>query len=407
MKFLFVHQNCPGQFKHLAPYLAVARGNEVVFITRPGKPDLAGVRKIEYQPARQPADSTHDYLRLTEEGVLNGQAVARVAMRLRKEGFEPEVIFAHMGWGEALYLKQVWADAKLVGYFEWYYHARGSDVGFLERQPPAVDTACRLQTRNSLHLMNLELADWGISPTRWQWQQHPAVYRQRISVIHDGLDTDRIKPDPKASGSVKQGLRLRAGDEVVTYVARNLEPYRGFPTFMRAAEIILKRRPATQIVVLGEDGVSYGQRPEGGRCYREQLLQEVDLDPARIHFLGRIDYQRFLRVLQLSAVHIYLTVPFVLSWSMLEAMAAGCLVIGSRTPPVEEVIRDGRNGLLVDFFSAPEVADAVDRVLDHPDRMAALRRAARETILQNYALEICLQKQVQLAEQLVSGALPL
>ena len=407
MKFLFVHQNCPGQFKHLAPYLAAARGNEVVFITRPGKPDLAGVRKIEYQPARQPADSTHDYLRLTEEGVLNGQAVARVAMRLRKEGFEPEVIFAHMGWGEALYLKQVWADAKLVGYFEWYYHARGSDVGFLERQPPAVDTACRLQTRNCLHLMNLELADWGISPTRWQWQQHPAVYRQRISVIHDGLDTDRIKPDPKASGSVKQGLRLRAGDEVVTYVARNLEPYRGFPTFMRAAEIILKRRPATQIVVLGEDGVSYGQRPEGGRCYREQLLQEVDLDPARIHFLGRIDYQRFLRVLQLSAVHIYLTVPFVLSWSMLEAMAAGCLVIGSRTPPVEEVIRHGRNGLLVDFSSASEVADAVDRVLDHPDRMAALRRAARETILQNYALESCLQKQVQLAEQLVSGALPL
>ncbi len=406
MKLLFVHQNCPGQFKHLAPHFAAAAGNEVVFITQPGKPDLAGVRKIEYSPARQPADSTHRYLRLTEEGVLNGQAVARVAMELKREGFQPDVIVAHVGWGEALYLKEVWADAKLIGYFEWYYHARGSDVGFLERQPPGLDTACRMRTRNSLHLMNLELADWGISPTRWQWQQHPDPYRQRISVIHDGLDTDRIKPDPKASGSVKKGLRFRAGDEVVTYVARNLEPYRGFPTFMRAAEIILKRRPKTHILVVGADGVSYGQRPGDGRCYREQLLQEVDLDLERIHFLGRVEYEQFLRVLQLSAAHIYLTVPFVLSWSMLEAMAAGCLVIGSRTPPVEEVITDGQNGLLVDFFSPNEVADAVDRVLDHSDGMATLRRRARETILQRYSLENCLQQQIELVEQLVRGVAP-
>ena len=406
MKLLFVHQNCPGQFKHLAPFFAATAENDVVFITRPGKPDLAGIRKIEYRPARQPSGSTHRYLRLTEEGVLNGQAVARVAMALKREGFRPDIIIAHVGWGEALYLKEVWADTPLIGYFEWYYRARGSDVGFLEQQPPDLDTACRMQTRNSLHLMNLELADWGITPTHWQWQQHPDGYRQCISIVHEGLDTDRIKPDAEASGSVRQGLRLTAGDEVVTYVARNLEPYRGFPTFMRAAGIILGRRPKTHILVVGADGVSYGQRPADGCCYRELLLQEVDLDLARIHFLGRIEYQQFLRVLQLSAAHIYLTVPFVLSWSMLEAMAAGCLVIGSRTPPVEEVIRDGHNGLLVDFFSPQEVADAVDRVLDHPDRMASLRRAARETIVQRYSLEICLPQQVRLIEQLVRDFTP-
>ena len=406
MRILFVHQNCPGQFKHLAPHFGADPDNEVVFITQPGKPDPAGVRKIEYTPARKPSTATHRYLRLTEEGVLNGQAVARVAVALRKEGFWPDVIVAHVGWGEALYLKEVWPGVRLLGYFEWYYHPRGSDVGFLEREPPGLETACRIMTRNSLHLMNLELADWGLSPTRWQWQQHPERYRNRISVIHDGLDTDRVRPDPQATGTVKPGLRLRAGDEVVTYVARNLEPYRGFPTFMRAAALILERRPDTHILVVGADGVSYGRRPEDGRCYREQLLDEVDLDRERIHFLGRVEYDLFLRVLQLSAAHIYLTVPFVLSWSMLEAMAAGCAVIGSRTPPVEEVIRDGHNGLLVDFFSPQEVADAVDRVLDHPDRMAGLRREARQTVLQRYALKGCLAQQVKLIEQLARGVAP-
>lgn len=400
MKLLFVHQNCPGQFKHLAPHLAAMPGNQVVFITRPGKPDLPGIRKIEYAPRRNPSDRTHRYLRLVEEGVLNGQAVARVADGLRKEGFAPDVIVAHMGWGEALYLKEIWPQAKLLGYFEWYYHSRGSDVGFLEQTPPSLDIACSIGTRNGLHLLGLEMMDWGISPTKWQWQQHPEVYLRRISVIHDGVDTDRVKPDPGVTGSLRNGLRFRAGDELVTYVARNLEPYRGFHTFMRAAEIILKRRPNTHILVVGADGVSYGQKPENGSSHREVMLDEVDLDLGRIHFLGRVDYDLFLRVLQLSAAHVYLSVPFVLSWSMLEAMSAGCVVIGSRTPPVQEVLSDGRNGLLVDFFSPQEVADAVDRVLDHPDRMAALRAAARRTVEQRYALKSCLPKQVELVGRL-------
>ena len=334
MKLLFVHQNCPGQFKHLAPHLAAMPGNRVVFITRPGKPDLRGVGKFEYTPHRKPSGRTHPYLRLTEEAVLNGQAVARVADRLRRDGFSPDVILAHVGWGEALYLKEIWPRARLLGYFEWYYRSRGSDVGFLEQVPPSLDTACRIETRNGLHLLNLEIADWGITPTRWQWQQHPRVYRQRISVIHDGVDTDRVKPNPEATGSLGKGLRFRAGDELVTYVARNLEPYRGFPTFMRAAELVQKRRPNAHFLIIGADGVSYGEKPKNGRCFRENMLDEVDLDPDRTHFLGRVDYDLYLRALQLSAAHVYLSVPFVLSWSMLEAMSAGCLVIGSRTPPV-------------------------------------------------------------------------
>ncbi len=407
MKLVFIHQNCPGQFKHLAPHLANRPGNEVVFITQPGKPTPTGVRKLEYRPGRKPSPKTHHYLRLTEAGILNGQAVGMVAQKLKEQGFYPDAVVAHMGWGEALYIKEVWPRARLLGYFEWYYHAQGSDVGFLEQAPPDLETACRIKTRNAMHLLSLESVDWGMSPTRWQWQQHPSAYRNRISVIHDGVDTRRVMPDSSARFSPREGVELKAGDEVVTYVARNLEPYRGFPTFMRAAERILDQRPKCHILVVGGDEISYGVPPKEGGSYRELMLKEVSLDHHRIHFLGRVPYDRFLKILQVSAAHIYLTVPFVLSWSMLEAMAAGCVVVGSRTPPVEEVIKPGVNGLLADFFDHEEVAAQVIDVLEHPDRMADLRQAARRTVVQRYDLHSCLRRQEKLITSLVDRGTPL
>ena len=405
MKILFIHQNCPGQYKHLVRVLAENPNNQVVFITKPNKPPLPGVRKVEYLPKRETSHNIHPYIVRLEDGVLHGQGVARVAIELKSEGFIPDIIYAHVGWGEALYVKDIWPKTPLLGYFEFYYHAFGADVYFDPQEPHNIDTICRIRTKNALQLLNLEAADWGISPTRWQWQQFPEPFRNKISVIHDGIDTTTIVPNPTATLSLSDGLTLKAGDEVVTYVARNLEPYRGFPSFMRAAELILQRRPQCHILVIGGDDVSYGAHLKDG-TYREQILQEVNLDQSRIHFLGRVPYNRLLQILQVSAAHIYLTVPFVLSWSMLEAMAAECLIIGSDTPPVAEVIKDRQNGLLVDFFSPQLIADRVDEVLDHPDRMHQIRQQARHTILERYALDICLPKHLQLITTLVKGQKP-
>jgi glycosyltransferase involved in cell wall biosynthesis len=243
-----------------------------------------------------------------------------------------------------------------------------------------------------------------MSPTEWQKRQHPAAFRDKIAVIFDGVDATRLTPEPSTQFPLPSGRRLTASDEVVTYVSRNLEPYRGFPSFMRALPEILRRRPQAHIVVAGEDKVSYGREPPGGGSWREALLKEVDIDPARVHFLGRVPYDRYIDLLRVSTAHVYLTVPFVLSWSMMEAMATGCLVVGSRTPPVEEVIRDGDNGLLVDFFSPAAIAETVVATLADRTAFARLRRRARATILDKYDLARCLPAQLDLIASLTTGA---
>ncbi len=404
MRLLFLHQNCPGQYKRLAPLMARTAGSQVVFITQPGKPDLPGVTKVEYKLARKPSKETHRYLRGFEDAVLHGQAVARAAISLRERGFRPDVICAHPSWGEALYVKDVFPRAKLIMFCEFYYRAEGSDVGFDPPRSPTVDDRCRVRTKNATHLLTLEQSNAGVAPTRWQRDQFPPEFLPRISVIHDGIDTAGVAPDPTATLELPDGRVLRASDEVVTYVARNLEPYRGFHIFMRALEESCRRRPNAHYIIVGGDGVSYGSALPDGQTYRAKLLSEVKIDERRVHFLGRLPYDRFLRVLQVSGAHVYLTYPFVLSWSMLEAMSAGCVVIGSATPPVEEVIEDGRNGLLVDFFSAEQIADRIDEVLAHKDRLADLRRQARKTVIERYELARCLQRHARLIRQVAAGA---
>lgn len=406
MNIIFVHQNMPGQFLHLMQYLA-ANGHNVIFITQRKGMNVPGVRTMVYQPDRAVSRQTHHYLRNAESAILYGQAVARVAMRLRHNRFKPDLIVGHSGWGEILFLKDIFPNVPLVGYFEYYYHVSKGDVGFSPDEPVTPDTAPRLRARNTVNLLSLDAADAGITPTRWQQSLYPEPYRERLHVLHEGVDTARIRPNPNASYQVPgTGITVKAGDEVLTYVGRNLEPHRGFPSFMRSLPAILRRRPQARVLIVGGDGVSYGAPPAEGGSWKDVMLKELgdSVDWSRVHFLGKVPYSHFTSILALSRAHVYLTYPFVLSWSMLEAMASGCVVIGSRTPPVEEVIRDGDNGLLVDFFSPEQIAERAVQVLADPQAFAQTRNRARQTIIERYDLHsICLPAQLSMLDRTQQG----
>ncbi|MBM4072674.1 MAG: glycosyltransferase [Planctomycetes bacterium] len=408
MRILFVHQNMPGQYKHLARAIAADRANQAVFITKAVRIDIPGVENIVYKTAREAGANGHHYLRSLEDQVLHGQAVARVGLNLRSKGFIPEIICVHTGWGEGLFIRDVFPESRILAFCEFYYRGRGADVSFDPLNPVDIDGLCRSRIRNAHMLTSMEAMDWGVTPTRWQWSQHPEALRPRISIIHEGVDTELCRPNPAASLMLPTGRALTRQDEVVTYIVRNLEPYRGFHVFMPAVEEICRRRPKAHIVIVGGDQISYGRPPgDGSAHWREKLLSQSCLDPQRVHFLGRIPYEQFLTVCQISRAHVYLTYPFVLSWSMLESMSCGGLIIGSNTAPVAEVIDDGKNGMLVDFFDTRGIADRVDAALDHVDGMANLRQSARQTVIDRYDLRsVCLPAQLALIDDVRQGRRP-
>ena len=396
MNIVFIHQNMPGQYKHLAARLAADLANRVVFITKRTDREIPNVRRLSYHPSRKARENAHPYLASTENAVLHGQAAARLLMGLREEGFRPDIIVGHPGWGETLFVKDVFPNTPYLNYCEFFYRAQGLDVGFDPSVPVNVDTVLRLRMRSTPLLLALEACDRGIAPTEWQRDSHPAPFHPKIEVIHDGVDTAHLLPDPNIRVTLANGTVLTRQDEVLTYAVRNLEPYRGFPSFMRALPRILEARPKAHVLIAGGDEVSYGAAPPGGKSWRETMLAEVPLDPARVHFLGHLPYDRYLSVLRVSRAHVYLTYPFVLSWSMVESMALGCVVIGSDTAPVREVIRDGGNGLLADFFSPEDIAAKAIAVLQDPGAFAPLARAARETAVARFELSHCLERQIAL-----------
>jgi glycosyltransferase involved in cell wall biosynthesis len=402
VKILFVHQNYPGQFLHLAPAL-VARGHKCLAFTDAENSRDPGIPVARYRFDPPPVDPAAT--RLGRTFTLMGDravAVARAASKLREKGYVPDVIFGHSGWGETLFLKEVWPEAKLLIYAEFYYRGVGRDVGFdPEFQVPSLDATMIAQGR-AAHLGQALLhADAGVAPTQWQASTFPPALRPMIEVIHDGIDSARVVPDPLATFALPDGRILREGDEVITFVNRNLEPYRGWHIFLRALPAVLKARPKARVVIVGGDGVSYGPAPKDGRSWKQTLLDEVGptLDLSRVHFVGRVPHDQFVRLMQVTAAHAYLSYPFVLSWSMLEAMAAGALVIGSRTSPVEEVIEDGVNGRLVDFFDVAAWSSALIEALENPERFRGMRAKARRTVQDRYDLKTCLPRMVAFVER--------
>ncbi|NKI93738.1 glycosyltransferase family 4 protein [Rhizobacter sp. SG703] len=378
MRLLVIHQNFPGQFGHLVTAWSRRPGWDVRALgreTAPGLPGFDGL--VRYKLARAPHAQQHGYLRQMESATLHGQATARAMLKLQHDGFTPDVILAHPGWGETLYAKDVFPDARLVHLCEWYYGADGADLGFDPEFPLSFDDRARVRTWNALHTLNLTNCDAAVSPTHWQRSRHPEIFLPKIGVQHEGIDTEGLAPDANAVVKTRSGAVLKAGDPVITYVARNLEPYRGFHVFMRALERIQTQHKTCHALIVGGDGVSYGKRTRDATNWREKMLAEVKLDPERTHFTGKLPRAQYLRVLQVSAAHVYLTYPFVLSWSLLEAMACGVPIVASDTAPVREVIRDGENGRLVPFFEPTVVADAVLAGLESPAAWQPLRERAR------------------------------
>lgn len=396
-RILIIHQNFPGQFRHIAQHLATRPDVEVIGLGRNSAPGLPGFPWFKYKLHRTPKPETHPYLRQMEAAVLHGQAVARALAALKRKGFVPDVILAHPGWGETLYAKEIYPQARLIHFCEWYYSTSGADFGFDPEFPPTLDDRLRINTWNALHLLNLQNCDAAIAPTHWQKSRFPEAYQDKIQVIHEGIDTEHLGPNPDAvlelpsplvgevrGESGQTPITLRASDPIITYVARNLEPYRGFHQFMRALPAVLKAHSTVQVLIVGGDSKSYGSLPKDAPHWRARMLRELretygeQLDQwlPRMRFLGKEPYETYKKILQVSALHVYFTYPFVLSWSLLEAMATGCRILASDTAPVREVIRDGENGELVDFFDPAALSHKILAALNEPAGGQAQRNKA-------------------------------
>lgn len=409
---LIIHQNFPGQYLHLAQALR-DRGDTIVSIGMEKAQQLPGIPLHRYDPAAGGViPECHPLLADSQSKVLRGAAVAKTILRLMGEGIEPDLVIGHSGWGELLAIADILPGVAVIHHQEFVYNLHGADYGFdKEFHHPTWMDLTGLRLRRNFQLLALDIFPCATTSTWWQWSSIPAAYRDRVVVVHEGVDTSRITPlqAPGDTGEItlsRDGVVLRPGDEVVTFVNRTLEPCRGFHIFMRMLPLLQQLRPNVRAIVVGRDGKGYGGAPPGGGDWRTYMLREVGsrVDTGRLHFVGQVPHSVLHRVFRLSSCHVYFSVPFILSWSLLEAMACGCLVVGSRTPPVQEVVKHGSNGLLVDFFDHELLAKTIARVMANPDDYQALREAARKTVVDRYDLRNqCLPKQIDMIDALLRG----
>ncbi|MEJ1116864.1 glycosyltransferase family 4 protein [Phyllobacterium sp. CCNWLW109] len=395
MHVAFVHRRGFGQFSALAENLA-SSGHDVSLVCETVDRRLPSVRVVRHRAEPGPRSDTQmaKHLGIPDHHVRIGHRVAETFEAMIRHDQRPDIVVGHIGWGSMMFVKDVLPQVPAIGYCEFFYRAEGADVGFAPDDLPDADTRKRLRLRNIAQLISLEALDGGISPTQWQKSLYPASAQNRIAVCHEGVDTQRFRPDRNASLRLPDGRVLRAGDPpIITFVARDLEPYRGFPQALEAASKVLAKNSDALFIFVGGDGVSYGKPPPGGGTWKEVMLAQHNVPADRVLFTGPISHDLLRQLYQISTAHIYLTYPFVLSWSVVEAMACGALIIGSDTPPVQEIIRSGKNGLLVPFYDTDALADTLLRVLHKPDDYMPLRIAARRTVEHRFQLTDCLTRQ--------------
>ena len=407
MNILIIHPTFPGQYFYLSTYLAKNPENKVVFLAKENSINamLAGVDLALYEAPNPVAPETHRYLKVATEAVLTGQQTVRALESLRRKGFVPDVVIGHAGWGSHLYIKDIYPDVPVMSYFEWYYHAKPSESYWWPDEEPPIDVAMSIRTKNMHHLLSLERCDMGITPTNWQLSQFPEVYRPRIKVQHEGIDTVFCRPleqeEKPGLCLPEQQLDLPPGTEIITYVSRGFEPIRGFPEFMDAIRLVLAARPKCHVVIAGRDRVCYGSKLPEGQSYKQMEEEKGGYDPARVHFVGLLNRGDYRRMMQASSCHVYLTRPFILSWSMLEAMSFGCPLVASKTPPCQEMVEDGVNGLLAEFRSPHHIARRIQELLDDRQLAERLGRQAREFVLERFELNKALRGYEDLMYSLV------
>ncbi len=407
MNVLFIHQNFPGPFRQLSAALIEA-GHLVVALTiaAPAEAQDPRMRVVRYQPARATSREIQPWVAEFETKVIRGEACAKAMLQLRESGFTPEVVIAHPGWGESLFVKDVFPSVKLINLLEFHYASKQRDLDFdAELQHPSFEDSARVRLKNANGMLALDAMDWGMTPTRWQKEALPIPYRARTSVIHEGIDTNLFTPAADATIKLDPvGRVVRAGDEVITFVTRHLDPYRGFHIFMRALPNVLRRRPNAVALIIGDDAPGY-LPPIDGHPWRERMMAEVKsgLDLSRVFFLGRLPQSALVPILQVSRVHVGFSFPFVPSVSLLEAMSAGAVVVGSKTPPVEEVITHSKTGFLVDFFDVARLARTLTAALDMGSRLDPMRCAARQLVVERFdAKTVCVPRQLALIQTLTS-----
>ena len=379
MRYLFIHQNFPGQFLHLVRRLVLDPDNHVLFISEPTENGIPGVRNFTYVPPVANA-GTFDEAQEFEAALLRARIVQTLGERLRALGFRPDIIVGHHGWGELLNLRDVWPGVPVLGYFEFFYRTEGLDVGFDPEFMDPPGGLAKVRAKNAINLLALESPGHGQTPTQFQLSTYPVWAQERITLLPEGVNLVACRPDPAVRAApMRLGeMDVLPGDKLVTFVSRDLEPYRGFHTMMRALPALHRARPDLKVVMIGRDEVSYGARIVD-RTWREYLMAEVggQIDLARVSFPGRVPYGQFVEVLQRSDAHVYLTYPFVLSWSLREALACGCAVVGSDTAPVREFVTHRKTGLLVRFPDAGALAEGVLEVLEDTKLAGRMGKGAR------------------------------
>lgn len=401
MDILFVHQNYPAQFGALAKHLARA-GWKVSFATAQQRARSSDeVEIIPLKPHRDPAEGVHRFALPVERAMINAQAFANAAIRARDAGLRPDVVVAHSGWGSGTFAKAVWPNCAFVAYLEWYYRWPPTDQLPGSKRKMIEDARAQALTRNAPMLIDMAEADMMICPTEFQAAQFPERYRKDLTVLHDGVDTDLHAPNPIAIPPLPKGHSLPADAEILTYATRGMEPHRGFPEFMRAVAQLQKTRPKLHAIIAGQDRVCYGTQLPEGESWKTRMLQELDLDESRLHFTGNLPRQDYLRLLQSAHVHVYLTVPFVLSWSLIEAMSVGCSLAASDVAPVREALIDQHSARLVDHNDIGQLATAINTLLDDRAEATALGAQARSTALQRYDAKRLMQVHQKLLGQLI------